>query len=212
MKLGLISDVHGNWEALQVALDRLSNEQKVDKLLFCGDLVGYGPEPNKCVSKLNSASVICIKGNHDAGLVGELPVDFFNQLGLAGIKWTKKEITAENKGYLKELSTKKYLPEEKISMVHGSSVSPLTQYITQKVEAFRSFQRDKNDFSLQIFGHTHLPVVYEIANEDVKENKVQGGESFKLDSDRRYLINPGSVGQPRDGNWKTSFAMLELND
>ncbi|MBS3765407.1 metallophosphoesterase family protein [Candidatus Bipolaricaulota bacterium] len=210
MKVGLISDVHGNWEALNVVLKRLQDEEGVDEVFCGGDIVGYGPEPNKCVSELGSASPISVKGNHDAGLVGELQLDFFNRAGLAALKWTKDEITKQNRAFLEQLPQKRFLSRERISLLHGSSVNPLTHYITRKVDAYRSFQRSEEEFDLQIFGHTHLPVVYEIAGEDVEEYRIQGSQSFSFEPNKKYLINPGSVGQPRDGNWKTSFAVLDL--
>lgn len=212
MKFGIISDVHGNLEALRVALETLTRELEVDKLFFCGDLVGYGPEPNACIDALREELDAGIKGNHDAAVVGELGVNFFNRAGSKALKWTKREITKDNKAYLEELPVQSYLPEEGISLVHGSSADSLTHYITRKADAIRSTRLAEKDFAVQLFGHTHLPVVYEIANENVNEYRIQGGKSFNLNPHRKYLINPGSVGQPRDGNWKTSFAMLELND
>jgi len=211
MKIGLISDIHSNWEALEVVLDKLEAEE-VDKIFSSGDVIGYGPDPNKCVNAFLENSIVSVKGNHDAGLVGKLGLDFFNNLGYEAINWTKDRITQSNMEFIGALPITKFFPDENICLLHGSSASPLTHYILRKMDAFRSFQARENDFSLQIYGHTHLPVVYEIHDDDVIEHRVFNPEEFQFDRGKTYLVNPGSVGQPRDGNWKSSFAILELTE
>jgi len=211
MKIGLVSDIHSNWEALKVVLDRLE-EEKVDKLFCSGDIIGYGPDPNKCVNALLNQSVIGVKGNHDAGLVGKLGLDFFNEFGYQAIKWTEREVTDRNRKFLEELPVTQFFPDESISLVHGSGVSPLTHYIFREIDAFRSLQATDEDFFVQIYGHTHLPAIYEIEGDNVVGYRVTKPDEFIFDDNKTYLVNPGSVGQPRDRNWKTSFAILIYND
>lgn len=212
MKYGLISDVHGNWEALQLVLKQLRNQEEVDKLWFTGDLVGYGPSPNKCVSALADFPATAVMGNHDAGVVGDLDMDFFNRTAREALKWTKTELKGENRGFVAGLSREVYRSQEEISLVHGSSANPLTHYITSKADAYRSLRSSDENFKLQVFGHTHLPIIYECEGNNVTKCQVEEGDEFTLKNEKRYLINPGSVGQPRDGNWKASYAVLKLND
>lgn len=212
MKIGLISDVHGNWEALKVALHKLTCEKGVDKIYCSGDIIGYGPSPNRCVAELRKQSLVAVRGNHDAGLVGDLGLDFFNSMGYEAIKWTRKKLAEKNRQFIEDLPVKQYMEDERITLVHGSCVTPLTHYIMGQVDAFRSYQARDDDYYLQIYGHTHLPAVYEIDGDEVNEERFFRPGDYQLDPDRRYLVNPGSVGQPRDGNWKTSFAVLELDD
>ncbi len=210
MKLGLISDVHGNWEALNAVLDQLGGEELLDGLFNCGDLVGYGPEPGRCIGELAERDLTSVKGNHDAGLLGELGLDFFNGKAERALRWTRKELDDEDKKFIEKLPVKRYLDENGIALVHGSFVNPLTHYIMRKADAFRSYQRAQEASTLQLFGHTHIPSLYEIDGRDVKSYEINDGFEFSFDRDHKYLLNPGSVGQPRDGNWKASFAVLEL--
>ena len=212
MKLGLISDVHGNWQALKVALDLFREQEKVDKLLNCGDVVGYGPEPGRCVEAMVDFPAISVRGNHDAGLLGDLGLDFFNDAAKEALNWTRDKLNSRNQGYLDGLPEERYLEEFDVSMVHGSSVNPLTHYIAGKREAFQSLRKAGSDFNLQIFGHTHLPALYEVNDNNVKQYETGAGREFTFEAGKQYLVNPGGVGQPRDGNWKTSFAVLELGD
>lgn len=210
MKLGLLSDIHGNWEALSAVLDKLDGEGKVDRLINCGDIAGYGPDPDICIAELSERTLTSIKGNHDAALLGELALDFFNAKAERALRWARKRMGDEAKKFIEGLPVKKYLEENEIALVHGSFVNPLTHYITRKAEAFRSYQRAENEFKLQLFGHTHIPTLYEIDGRNVENYEIMAGSVFSLAEDKKYLLNPGSVGQPRDGNWKASFAVLEL--
>ncbi len=211
-KIGLISDVHSNWDALSVALDKLKSEENVDELFLSGDLIGYGPDPNKCVDAIREASAVAVKGNHDAGLVGDLEIGFFNQWGIDAINWTRDNIADPNFNFIADMPETRFFSDKRISLLHGSSVAPLTKYILRKVDAYNSYQAREEDFFLQVYGHTHLPALYEIEDDDVNEHRMFSPEEFEFNRDNHYLVNPGSVGQPRDGNWKTSFAVLELDD
>jgi len=212
MKLGLVSDIHGNWKAFEVVLAVLIEEEKVDRLLNCGDVVGYGPDPNQCIDALIRPSVLSVRGNHDAGLLGDLSLDFFNAEARDALNWTRKNLSARNKDFLAEIPEERYREEFDLAMVHGSFVNPLVQYIRGKRDAYQSLRRSNSDFKLQIFGHTHLPAFYEVDGRDVNCYEVEAGAVFELSGDKRYLVNPGSVGQPRDGNWKTSFAVLNVDE
>ncbi|MFP3953217.1 MAG: metallophosphoesterase family protein [Candidatus Acetothermia bacterium] len=212
VKIGLISDVHSNWEALSVALDTLKSEEEVDELFFSGDLIGYGPDPNRCVGAVREASAVAVKGNHDAGLVGDLDIGFFNQWGIDAINWTRDNITDSHFRFIADLPETRFFSDKRISLLHGSSVDPLTKYILRKVDAYNSYQATDDDFFLQAYGHTHMPAVYEIEKDDVNEQRMFNPGEFELDGNRHYLVNPGSVGQPRDGNWKTSFAVLDVGE
>lgn len=212
MKIGLISDVHSNWDALSVTLDKLTEEENVDKIYLSGDLIGYGPEPNRCVEAIKEINCVGVKGNHDAGLVGDLNIGFFNQWGVSAIEWTKEKIDSSNLKFIDRLPVSRYFSDEKISLVHGSFVEPLTKYIMSKRDAYNSYRARDEDFYLQVYGHTHLPAVYEIDGDEVHEDRMFSPGEYEFDEKKNYLVNPGSVGQPRDGSWKTSFAVLNLGE
>ncbi len=205
MKIGFISDIHSNWEALDTAIKKL--EKEVDEIYCCGDIIGYGPDPNECVNYLRK-SKISVLGNHDAACVGRLNYDNFNPLAQYAIDWTKENLTKENFEFIYRLPLKDNL--EGIGIVHGSYRNPLEEYLITYNSVFSNFQlMDKN---IYFFGHTHIAGVFIYSPENNREIKylslVKGGE-IELKPNYKYLINPGSVGQPRDGNWKTSFGIFD---
>ena len=197
MLIGLISDVHGNLPALQVVLKELK-QQKVDRTICLGDTVGYGPFPNECVELVRKNCAIVLKGNHDSGLVGETPLDDFNQHGLTAILWSQKVVTPENAAFLRglPLTTVEY----DITVAHASPLDPSSwRYILTMPAAEENFSAFAT--RLCFIGHTHVPV---IIGEDASINKFSKGN--------RFIINVGSVGQPRDGNPDAAFGVYDTDN
>ncbi|MEN3011621.1 MAG: metallophosphoesterase family protein [Dictyoglomus thermophilum] len=204
MRVGVISDIHSNLPALERVYKNLEGE--VDEIYFLGDIVGYGPFPNECVDYLKKFSFKVI-GNHDAAVAGIRSYDDFNEYARFAIDWTKENISIENIEKLKNLPQKKEL--EDLYLVHGSLRDPLDEYLINYYSVFANFElMEKN---IAFFGHTHLAGVF-IFSEKEKEiyyvSFINEGK-LKLERGHKYLINPGSVGQPRDGNWKSSYVVYD---
>ncbi|MGB9856951.1 MAG: metallophosphoesterase family protein [Dictyoglomaceae bacterium] len=204
MKIGIISDIHSNWEALSVVVNRL--EKEVDEIYCCGDIVGYGPDPNECVNYVKKLK-ISVLGNHDAAVVGRLDYDNFNPLAQYAIDWTIENLTRENFEFIYKLPLKVDL--EWGGIVHGSPRSPIEEYLITYNSVFANFQIMDKD--IYFFGHSHIAgvFIYSDNNREVSYISLVNGGEIEIKASYKYLINPGSVGQPRDGNWKTSFGIFD---
>lgn len=165
-------------EALNVVLDSLGQAQRI---ICLGDIVGYGPDPDACIEKIKELNIATVAGNHDKAVTGELPTDGFNQNARGAVLWTKEVISAKNLDYLKRLPL--VLEEDDFQMVHGSLVNPLEEYITNSGNAYPTFQMMTRQ--LLFVGHTHQPL--------------------RLSFKSKEIINPGGVGQPRDGDPRASY-------
>ncbi len=190
MRLGLVSDIHANRPALETVLDALDDED-IDRLLCAGDIVGYYTWPNEVIDLLRERDVTVVKGNHDAGI--EEPPMRFNSVARQALDWTQDELTDQNKEFLAGLpeTVRTDIDGRDIYMVHGSPRRPMEEYINGSSigKAFvESCFEEPPDIC--IMGHTHHPYSHDV-----------GGTLF---------INPGSVGQPRDGDSRASYAVLDL--
>jgi len=194
MRIGIISDIHGNLPALETVLEELK-KRNADVVYCLGDTVGYGPFPNECVDLVRERCAQVLKGNHDSGLVGETPLEDFNQHGLKAIVWSQKQVTRENQEYLRGLPFTAV--ENSLTLAHSSPFSPEAwTYILSMRAAKENFAAFSTN--LCFIGHTHVPV---IVGEDSSINK------FKKNG--RFIINVGSVGQPRDGNPDAAIGMYD---
>jgi predicted phosphodiesterase len=194
MRTAVISDIHSNLEALSRVLDRI-DQLGVDRIVCLGDIVGYGPRPNECIDLVRKRCASVIKGNHDAGAVGELPLEHFNVNGRSAIRWTRDQLSPQNADFLRGLTLLRVLDD--MTLTHATPTDPESwDYVVSRPAIRKCF----NHFTTSIcfIGHTHTPL---IAGEDGKINAFKAG--------MRYLINPGSVGQPRDGNPRASFGLLD---
>ena len=197
MRAAIISDIHGNLSALEAVFTKI-DELKVDAIHCLGDIVGYGPFPNECVDLVRTRCLFTVKGNHDSGLLGETPTDYFNQHGKAAIRWTKDKVTPQNLEYLRSLPEK--VVDDKFTLVHSSPLEPSEwTYLMNWDQAEENFAAFSTQFCF--IGHTHVPVVI---GEDSTVNAFEAG--------KRHIINVGSVGQPRDGNPNAAFGLLDLKE
>jgi diadenosine tetraphosphatase ApaH/serine/threonine PP2A family protein phosphatase len=201
----VFSDVHGNLDALDAVLDHAS-EWDPGYYLCLGDVVGYGANPNECVERLTSLpNCACLKGNHDAAVVDEHERTFFHEVALEGIRFTERELTEDNRAFLRNLP---YTFEDgKLMAVHASPYRPEAwEYVLDQTGASRAFL-SMGDRRVAFIGHSHAPVVF--SDDGVAERFIPG-DSLELDVDlRRYVINVGSVGQPRDGNPDASYVTYD---
>lgn len=206
MRYALISDVHSNLEALNAVIGKVKAD-KVDKVILLGDIVGYGPDPNECIDTLRKFADILIAGNHDHGAVGMTDISCFNNHAKAAIQWTTSVLSEENKVFLSSLPLTSNIKSGSIYLVHSSPKEPEEwEYLQKAKDADTNFKffSETNCF----IGHSHRPAIIEMAP-DGKIRIYSGHSDIKTGC--RYIINAGSVGQPRDGNPDASYAIFDTD-
>jgi diadenosine tetraphosphatase ApaH/serine/threonine PP2A family protein phosphatase len=200
MRIAVLSDIHSNLVALDAVLERLGS---VDAIWQLGDVVGYGPDPDGVVARLAEIGAVGVRGNHDAAAVGGSEIEWFNPDARAAIEWTRERITADTKAWLEELPER--LVETDYTLVHGSPREPLWEYITSSPVAHANLAVIRTRFGLH--GHTHLPIAWAEADGRTLSITPADGSTFELSG--RALLNPGSVGQPRDGIPDSSCMVID---
>jgi predicted phosphodiesterase len=202
----VISDVHSNLEALNSVLENIEKEC-AGKILFIGDIVGYGPDPNECIEIIRNKSHIVLAGNHDRASVGMHDTISFNPLARAAIEWTSTVLSDENKNFLSNLPLTKRLAGDSFFLVHGSPYEPEKwHYVVDSADARKNFDYFKE--SICFVGHSHIPLIIE-RSFDGEALSLKDKSILKENS--RYIINTGSVGQPRDSNPDAAYALLRDN-
>ncbi len=207
MKIALISDIHANLEALEAVLADIAT-RKVDETLCLGDIVGYGANPNECIELIKKSCTMVLLGNHDAAAVGMLSTQHFNIHAKIAIEWTTDNLKKWGSDYLKKLPLKEIRFTH--TLVHATPYEPnMWYYITSLEEAAFNFQFFETQFCF--VGHTHIPII--IVLEQEKEVYVHQGESLQYAdlANVRFLINVGSVGQPRDRNSKSCYGIIDTD-
>lgn len=207
MKYLVLSDIHSNREALEAVL-QFVRRKRFDKVAFLGDLVGYGASPNQAVDLLRGLRPLAaIRGNHDKVCAGIENGEMFNRIALEAAMWTRKKLTPSNLRWLKALPRGPLAVDDGIGLAHGT---PLDEdaYIFGEIEALNVFRR--TEFPVCFFGHSHFPVIFELSPDAITTIlSVPPTFRYKLRPGMRYLINPGSIGQPRDGSPQASFAIYD---
>jgi diadenosine tetraphosphatase ApaH/serine/threonine PP2A family protein phosphatase len=205
MRILIISDIHANLTAFETVL----NDAKGDwEYVWClGDVVGYGPDPNECVELLRTLPHLCLAGNHDWAALGRLDIRTFNPDARKAVTWTRETLTSENTDYLDALPTTFVIGN--YTLAHGSPREPVWEYILEPLIAALNFPHFETPYCL--VGHTHQPVIYEQLNDDGETAAVPPTyRQTRLLNGRRQIINPGSVGQPRDANPDAAYAILDV--
>ena len=206
MRRLVVSDIHSNLAAFQAVLD---DAGPVDEVWCLGDVVGYGPDPNGCVDLLRSLPHLCIAGNHDWATLGRLDLREFNPDAREANLWNRKQLTPENLAYLDGLP-ETFLEEGQFSLVHGSPRYPIWEYIIYPATAEVNFEYMSTPYCL--VGHTHTPVIFRLHDgEDGQGNEMivpVPGVPLELGPEP-LIVNPGSVGQPRDGDPRASYLILD---
>ncbi len=204
MRYVVLSDVHANLEALEAVLKDLE-KQEIKEILFLGDAVGYGPNPNECLELLKRKCRILLAGNHDWAAIGLTNIMYFNEYARHAIKWTMEIITEENKEVLKSLPVKEVSKDEDFILVHSTPKEPEDWYYLLTLwDAEINFHYFDTKFCF--LGHSHQPFIIE---------RVLSGElltykdSTRIKKSSRYIINVGSVGQPRDGDPRACYAIID---
>ncbi|MBI4831231.1 MAG: metallophosphoesterase family protein [Candidatus Lindowbacteria bacterium] len=207
MRFAIISDIHSNLHALTAVLEEV-DRLKPDSIFSLGDLVGYNAFPSEVLDVLFQNKIPSIMGNHDIVCCGlENPI-WFNAVAREASLWTRKRLSEEKKRYLCKLPNEKAI-HDRIYAVHGSPMSR-DDYIMDLMDALNCFQHlpDKS-IRICLYGHTHLPAIY--SDQGPSHDTAHAGKHL-LATRNRYFINPGSVGQPRDGDPRASFAILDIEE
>ena len=203
MRIAVLSDIHGNLPALEAVLAALKPYDAVWQL---GDIVGYGPQPDEVVALLVDENATGVRGNHDAAAIGALDTDSFNDDARAAVEWTAERIEPQTREWLTALPERAV--EEPFTLVHGSPRDPTWEYVFTASIARGNLTSFDTDHCL--VGHTHIPVVYREKGGRMEAVQVDDGDRFKLGRERA-IVNPGSVGQPRDGDPRASAMLLDTD-
>jgi predicted phosphodiesterase len=197
MRIAILSDIHANLEALETALTYIG-ENNVDKIFCLGDIVGYGPNPNECVELIADNCEQVIIGNHDHAVLGLTSIEYFNDFAKISTAWTAKNISTKNREYLANLPFK-YQNEDVYCLVHSTPSEPAQwHYILSESDAYNEFNHFKQHVCF--IGHSHFPIVF-------SKKGFSRERKLKLEKRNKYIVNVGSIGQPRDGNPKTCFCI-----
>jgi diadenosine tetraphosphatase ApaH/serine/threonine PP2A family protein phosphatase len=202
MRVAVVSDIHGNLVALRAVLDHAA---EVDSVWCLGDTVGYGPEPDACVRDLAARAHLAVAGNHDWAAIGKIGTEEFNPAAAAAARWTTEQLLAETREYLLLLPQRR--TEGEYTLVHGSPRNPIWEYLLDIRTASENFPHFETRFCL--FGHTHIPSYFVLHDGVVDGEYAAPGLELDLAVADRLMLNPGSVGQPRDGNPEASYLLLD---
>lgn len=206
MRIAVISDVHANLAALEAVI---ADWGAVDGVWHLGDTVGYGPDPVACIERLQELGAINLAGNHDWAVIDRLDLEFFNPAAAEVVRWTASQLTDSTRSYLASLPTVRVI--DGYTLVHGSPRDPIGEYLLDEIAAAENFAYLGTPVGF--IGHSHVPVAFTtdsppgvtargVRREPVSYREIQLGQ-------RRHLINPGSVGQPRDGDPAARYLILD---
>ena len=205
MRILIISDIHANLTALNKVLESAGN---FDATWCLGDLIGYGPDPNECIERIRTMpGLTCIMGNHDAATLNHIDTTNFNPEARAAILWTQNQLTESNAEFLSSLPEKIEINE--VTLAHGSPRHPVWEYLLDNRTASHNFDYFNTDYCL--VGHTHLPVLYTLADGNFPARLTIPEANTDLILKPRAIINPGSVGQPRDRDPRAAYAIFDTD-
>jgi predicted phosphodiesterase len=203
MRVAVISDVHANYQALEAVLKEI-DAVHVDAIWCLGDTVGYGPRPNECCDTVTDRADHCLVGNHDLVALGELTIGEFNDEAAAAAVWTSEVLTPESRAFLARL--KPFGTVEGIDLFHASARDPVWEYVLTEEAAKATL--DLSDAPLVLVGHSHVALAITAEDGRIAGGPAPGGSKVTLEG--RWLLNPGSVGQPRDGDPGAAWMLLDL--
>jgi predicted phosphodiesterase len=207
MRILLISDIHANLVALETVLRHAKN---FDRIWCLGDIVGYGPEPNECIDRLRKFDLVCLAGNHDWAVMDKLDLEEFNPDARRAALWTRHQLSLNSLDWLHSLPDHVPVQAEKFTLTHGSPRHPIWEYILTPAVARINFGHFDTPYCF--FGHTHVPVLYRNRSDDDTATAEPLPEELPTPlGPERMMINPGSVGQPRDGDPRAAYAILDLD-
>jgi predicted phosphodiesterase len=204
MRFAIFSDTHSNLEALEAVLAD-ARERRCTHFVCLGDIVGYNANPHECVERIRELDCPTVKGNHDEQASLPLSTSDFNELAERAIQWTRDNLTEEDKQWLRELPLQKKVRD--FTIVHATLDTPAQWgYVFNNLDAAASFTYQHT--TVCFFGHTHVPMVF-IRDEGVRREWI---DHIRIEPTKKYLINMGSVGQPRDGNWRAAYCIYDIEN
>jgi diadenosine tetraphosphatase ApaH/serine/threonine PP2A family protein phosphatase len=204
-RVAVISDVHANWHALEAVLAAIATEEP-DELWCLGDLVGYGPRPNPCCTTVGERAAVCLAGNHDLGVLGLLDLAEFAPDAVASAEWTRGVLDPEAHAFLESL--RPTARRDGVELFHASPRDPVWEYILSAEAAETAFELTEEP--LVLVGHSHVPLAIAEVDGSMAGGLAPEGTEAELGTDARLLLNPGSVGQPRDGDPRAAWLLLDF--
>jgi predicted phosphodiesterase len=206
-RVAVISDVHANWHALEAVLEAIEREGP-EEIWCLGDLVGYGPRPNPCCAEVERRAALCLAGNHDLGVIGELDLADFAGDAVVAARWTRSVLDESARSYLE--SVRPVARSDGVELFHASPRDPVWEYVLSAEAAATAFAL--TEAPLVLVGHSHVPLAVSLQDGGVLDGGLApAGTETQLGSGR-WLLNPGSVGQPRDGNPLAAWLLLDLGE
>jgi diadenosine tetraphosphatase ApaH/serine/threonine PP2A family protein phosphatase len=203
MRTAILSDIHANYHALAAALAAVEREG-VDEIWCLGDTVGYGPRPNRCCAVVSERAALCLAGNHDLAVTGALSVDEFNGDAAAAAHWTRQVLEPAAREFLESLQPAADRPG--VQLYHGSPIDPVWDYVLSEAAAYLSFRL--TTAPLVLVGHSHVALALSWDGETLGGGLAEEGADVDL-SRGRWLLNPGSVGQPRGGDPRAAWLLID---
>ena len=206
MRYLVISDIHANLPALEAVL---ADAGTVDRVWCLGDITGYGPQPNECIERLRQLPLTSLAGNHDWAVLGKIDLEDFNRDAHTACLWTREHLAPENRDFLASLPV--LLEEDGYTLVHASPSEPVEEYVLDVLTA--SYNFDQFDTAVCLLGHSHWPVAFmqpPEANGLCAHIRTIPFQPLKFETGK-WIINPGSVGQPRDSNPQAAYAILDTD-
>jgi predicted phosphodiesterase len=206
MRVAIVSDIHGNRQAFEAVLDATADTECRE--LWClGDLVGYGAEPDACVALARDHAAICLAGNHDLGVRGTIPLEQFSRGAALAATWTQNTISAETRQYLEGLEPAN--ADESVALYHASPRDPVWEYVLSPLQA--ELCLDVQARRISLIGHSHVALSFSrVPGASATGQTRSDGEELDL-QEGEWLVNPGSVGQPRDGDPRAAWMELDLD-
>jgi len=204
MRVAVISDIHANEAALEAVLEEV-DAASVDAVWCLGDIVGYGPAPNRCCEIVAARADACLIGNHDLVALGKLDVESFNDDAATAALWTRAELTEESRAFLSPLEPKGKL--DGVELFHASARDPVWEYVLSADSAYLSLL--STTAPLVLVGHSHVALAIGLDDTELHGGLAPAGTEVELEG--RWLLNPGSVGQPRDGDPRAAWLELDLD-
>jgi len=204
MRFAIFSDIHANLEALEAVLAD-AHKRKCTHFVCLGDVVGYNANPHECVDRIRKLDCPIVKGNHDEQASLPESSSDFNELAERAIKWTRDNLAEEDKQWLRELPLQRQVRD--FTIVHATLDTPAQWgYVFNNLDAAASLTYQHT--TVCFFGHTHVPMVF-IRDEGVRRERI---EHIRIEPTKKYFINMGSVGQPRDGNWRAAYCTYDIEN
>jgi predicted phosphodiesterase len=204
MRCAIIADIHANLTAFEAVLDDMERRGGVDEIWCLGDIVGYGPDPHECIERLRQYNHVCVAGNHDWAAIGKISTADFNPDAALACQWTAGQLNKKDVKYLEKLPM--VIDKDTFKLVHGSPREPIWEYVISTGIARENF----NFFQLLycLVGHSHVPFVFREEDGSCTSSRLVDNIGLAV-GESRLILNPGGVGQPRDGDPRASYAIYD---